>query len=86
MAAITITNVIRISPYEHMVYFTTTDFTLVDLFYEISEDDGITWGQPVELSTFTSPQTIVTSTLTNFKIRLSSNFRIHTNTFNNAYN
>jgi hypothetical protein len=94
MAQITITNISKTSIGNYSVEF-EKDFSLVDLFYEISLD-GINWQSPIQLTSFISPQTISIQLLVNFNLRLSSNYtaptpinpiaRVHTNVFTNTFN
>jgi len=94
MQEITITNIEKIGNNQYNVFF-SKNFTLTDLFYEISLN-GTTFQSPVSLSSFTSPQVITVPNAINFNIRLSANYiaptppppysRIHTNVFTEPFN
>lgn len=89
MAQITITNITKINNTQYSIEF-SNDFTMVDLFYELSLD-GSTWQSPIAFTAFTSPQIISLPSVINFNVRLSSNYtppysRIHSIAFTETFN
>jgi len=86
---ITISNITKVSNSNYQIDF-SANFTLTDLFYEISPD-GITWNSPIQINSVSSPQTVNIPNAIGFNLRLSSNYtapstRIHTNAFTNVFN
>jgi len=69
---ITISNITKVGNAQYRIEF-SANFTLTDLFYEISAQGG-SWNSPIALTTFTSPQIITVPNSVNFNVRLSSNY------------
>lgn len=86
-----INNITKIANNTYSIEF-SSDFTLNDLFYEVSAD-GNSWSSPIAIDS-SSPQNITVENMINFKLRLSSNYtptpppytRIHTNVFTEVFN